>query len=37
MSDIYVVLTIALIIWFGLFVYLFMIDRRVKKLEEENK
>jgi CcmD family protein len=37
MSDIYVVLTIALIIWLGLFVYLFMIDRRVKKLEEENK
>lgn len=37
MSDIYLVLTIALIIWLGLFVYLFMIDRRVKKLEEENK
>ncbi len=37
MNDIYVVLIIALIIWFGLFIYLFMIDKRLKKLEDENK
>lgn len=37
MNDIYVVLIIALIIWFGLFLYLFIIDKRLKKIEKENK
>lgn len=32
-NAIYVVLTIVLIIWAGLFFYMLRIDRKVKKLE----
>ena len=33
--SIYVVLIIALIIWIGLFTYIFKIDKKMKKLEEK--
>ncbi len=33
--SIYVVLIIALIIWIGLFTYVFKIDKKIKKLEEK--
>lgn len=33
-NSIYLVLGIALMIWFGLAIYLFMIDRKVTKLEK---
>ncbi|MDX9758491.1 MAG: CcmD family protein [Bacteroidota bacterium] len=32
-NSIYVVMLIVLMIWTGLFVYLFRIDRRIKELE----
>ncbi len=35
MSDIYVVLIICLIIWVGIFFYLFSLDRQVKKIKEK--
>ncbi len=35
-NQLYVVLSIALIIWIGLFVYLFSIDRKISKLEKQN-
>ncbi len=34
-QSLYVVLLIALIIWIGLFTYIFKIDRKLKKLETE--
>lgn len=33
-NSIYLVLGIALMIWFGLAIYLFIIDRKVTKLEK---
>lgn len=33
-SDIYVVLSITLIVWLGLFFYLVYLDRQVKKVKE---
>jgi CcmD family protein len=36
-NQLYVVLSIALIIWLGLFVYLFSMDRKISKLEKQNK
>ncbi len=33
MSDIYVVLVVCLIIWAGVFSYLFYLDRQLKKLQ----
>jgi len=36
-NALYVVLIIALIIWFGFLFYLFRIDRKVKQLEETLK
>ncbi len=36
-NQLYVVLAIALIIWIGLFVYLFSMDRKISKLEKQNK
>jgi len=34
MSDIYVVLSVNLLIWFSLFGYLFALDRKVQKLKK---
>lgn len=34
-SDIYVVLTVTLIIWLGLFGYLMFLDSKVKTLKEK--
>ncbi len=34
-NAMYIVLLIALIIWFGLYFYIFRLDKRVKKLEKE--
>jgi CcmD family protein len=36
-NSYYVVLIITLIIWLGILLYLFRLDRKVKKLEQENK
>lgn len=36
-NSMYVVLIIALIIWIGIFSYLFKIDRNLKKLERLEK
>lgn len=33
-NSIYLVLIIALVIWIGLFTYIFKIDKKIKKLEE---
>ncbi len=35
MSEIYVVLVVNLIIWVGIFAFLFHIDRQVKKIKEK--
>jgi len=35
MDSNYIVLVVTLIIWVGLFFYLFSLDRKVKKLEEK--
>lgn len=34
-NQLYVVLAIALVIWLGIFVYIFRIDRKLKKLEKQ--
>lgn len=34
-NQLYVVLAIALVIWFGIFVYIFRIDKKLKKLEKQ--
>ncbi len=34
MNGKYVALAVTLVIWIGLFVFLYRLDRRVKKLEE---
>ncbi|MFC2092504.1 CcmD family protein [Bacteroidota bacterium] len=34
-QSLYIVLLIALIIWIGLFTYIFKIDKKLKKLETE--
>ena len=34
-NAMYIVLLIALIIWIGLFFYMFRLDKRIKKLENE--
>jgi CcmD family protein len=33
--PVFVVLIISLVVWFGLFVYLFRMDRKIGKLEKE--
>ena len=35
-NAMYIVLLIALIIWIGLFFYMFRIDKKLKKIEKEN-
>lgn len=34
-NAMYIVLLIALIIWIGLFFYIFRLDKRIKKIEKE--
>jgi len=34
-NQLYIVLAIALVIWLGIFVYIFRIDRKLTKLEKE--
>lgn len=34
-NQLYVVLVIALVIWLGIFVYIFRIDGKLKKLEKQ--
>ena len=36
-NAMYIVLLIALIIWIGLFIYMFTIDKRIKKLEKDSE
>jgi CcmD family protein len=36
-NQLYVVMIIVLAIWFGLYIYLFRLDRRLKKLEDQSK
>ena len=33
-NQLYIVMIIVLAIWFGLYIYLFRLDRRLKRLEE---
>jgi CcmD family protein len=33
-NQLYIVMIIVLAIWLGLYLYLFRLDRRIKKLEE---
>ena len=35
MNEIYVVLTVNLIVWVGVFVYLLSIERRLKRIEKQ--
>lgn len=35
MSDLYVVLTVTLLSWIGLFIYLLKIDLKIKELEKK--
>jgi CcmD family protein len=35
-NALYIVLLIALIIWIGLFFYIFRMDKKLKKLEKNN-
>ncbi len=36
-DSLYIVLSIVIIVWTGIFLYLFNLDRRLKKLEKEEK
>lgn len=36
-NQLYIVMIIVLAIWFGLYTYLFRLDRRLKKLEDQLK
>jgi CcmD family protein len=36
-NALYVVLLIVLVVWLGVFLYLYRIDRRLKVLEDANK
>jgi CcmD family protein len=37
MSDLYIVLVVCLLAWFGIFVYLLNLDLRIKKLEKKDE
>ena len=37
MDGIYVAMAVTLVVWVGLFLYLFRLDGKVKKLEEKNR
>lgn len=34
-NQLYIVLAIALVIWFGIFIYIFRVDKKLTKLEKE--
>jgi len=34
-NSIYIVLFIVLVVWFGIFIFLWNTDKRLKKIEEE--
>ena len=36
-NQLYIVMIIVLAIWFGLYIYLFRLDSRLKKLEHQSK
>jgi len=36
-NALFVVLIIALVVWFGIYLYLFRIDGKLKKLEKRNQ
>lgn len=36
-NSLFVVLTIALVVWLGIYLYLFQIDRKLKRLEKQTK
>jgi CcmD family protein len=36
-NPLYVVLVVVLAVWLGIYLYLFRLDRRVKRLEEQSK
>lgn len=36
-NQLYIVLAIVLVIWLGLYVYLFRLDSRIAKLEKMNR
>ena len=35
-NQVYIVMIIVLAIWLGLYIYLFRLDRRLKKLEKQS-
>lgn len=35
-NSIYIVLIIAIIIWIGIFLYIYRLEKKVKKLEKNN-
>ncbi len=37
MADIYVVMTVALVSWVGIFAYLLRMDLRLKRLEKDHE
>lgn len=36
-NSLYIVLLIALVVWFGIFWYLFAIERRIRRIEQQSK
>jgi CcmD family protein len=36
-NQLFIVMAIVLVIWLGLYVYLFRLDGRIKKLEERHR
>lgn len=36
-NQLYIVMIIVLAIWFGIYIYLFRLDNRLKKLEQQGK
>ena len=36
-NSLYVVLLIVLVVWFGIYGYLFTIERRIRQMEQQSK
>lgn len=36
-NSLYVILLIVLVVWFGIFGYLFTIERRIRQMEQQSK
>lgn len=36
-NSLYIVLLIVLVVWFGIFGYLFTIERRIRQMEQQSK